>query len=151
MTSLERWKDPISFSPGRCKLQPDNLTLLLEARIFPFAMTSYYAIFMSVVWKLLSITKLIESQDATSQHKDPFAAHVALSSWRPSLVLEEVDHLLDEVHCEENTFQMTVQQNFFDDICNALRSSPEILLVTSHESCNERGDRKPYMFVLRVN
>ena len=77
---------------------------------------------------------------------DPFSAHVNLGSKLPVLVLEDIEHLVQSVHCDQESIEivfnsrqhlMTAQDTLF--------SHPRFILITSHWSCNEDGSRLPFL------
>lgn len=69
---------------------------------------------------------------------------MSLSSERPTLVLEEIEHLIDEVHCESGTVQLKFISGHFERARATLESYSTFLIVTSHYGCNEEGSRAPY-------
>ena len=72
-------------------------------------------------------------------------AQVSLSSGRPSLLLEEIDHLVSEVHCEAESVQLKFEAHHFDRIRQGLQAHPEFLIITSHYGCNDKGSRRPHL------
>ena len=79
--------------------------------------------------------------------KGPMGAQVSLSSGRPSLLLEEIDHLVSEVHCEADSVQLKIEPHHFDTVRRALEARREFLIITSHYGCNDKGSRLPRLYV----
>ena len=90
---------------------------------------------------------LILQQEPSHQHKTPLGATVSLSSSRPTIVLEEIDHHLHEIHCEEGLMHLETEPLLFSEANRVFELHPEIVIITSHESCNDRGSRVPYLYV----
>ena len=69
-----------------------------------------------------------------------------LSSSTPTIVLEEIDHQLNEIHCENDLMFLETQSLIFSEARQTFEMYPEILVITSHETCNDRGSRVAYLY-----
>jgi hypothetical protein len=78
-------------------------------------------------------------------NKVPMAAHVSLASERPTLVLEQMDHLIEEIHCEQGSMHIKFKPIVYADVRYALEAYDEFLAISSHHSCNSHGSRLPHM------
>ena len=64
----------------------------------------------------------------------------------PTLILEDVEHHIEYVGCYSSEIHlyfksaMVLQRTY-----NEFASVNKFLLVTSHEGCNEDGERSPHM------
>lgn len=90
---------------------------------------------------------LTRLQEPSDHHQPPLGAHVSLTSAKPSLVLEEIEHLLSEIHCEDDYLYLGIEPSSFVEVRRVFDSHSEVLVITSHETCNDRGSRLPYMYV----
>ena len=82
--------------------------------------------------------------DGTDREDRRMSARVSLSSEHPTLVLEEIEHLIEEVYCESGAIQLKFASAHFKRARATLESHPTFLIVTSHYGCNEEGSRAPY-------
>jgi hypothetical protein len=63
----------------------------------------------------------------------------------PTIVLEEIEHHIDEIHCFDSSIQL-----FFSGIQNMelaydeFTAVDEFFVVTSHAGCNNNGARGSY-------
>lgn len=71
--------------------------------------------------------------------KSTFASQVKVSSQKPVLTLEEVEHHLQDVECGDGTIKL----HFVDTSSarDAKSATEGGLIITSHESCNKDGER----------
>ena len=67
----------------------------------------------------------------------------------PSLLLEDVEHMIKEIHCELDSMQLSfgssAHMTMFRD---ALGAHEEFMIVTSHASCNDEHSRRPYLYAM---
>jgi hypothetical protein len=74
-----------------------------------------------------------------------FAAQVRVGSSMPIMNLEEVEHHLKDVRCEEGKMELSfVDMVAARDAYYACHEKNGGLIVTSHDSCNEEGERAVY-------
>jgi hypothetical protein len=72
-------------------------------------------------------------------------AQMYLGSDNPVLLLEEVDHLIQEIHCEPSSIEVKFSSTqALQMVRDAIDSTAELVIVTSHWSCNDRGSRLPF-------
>ncbi|EWC47520.1 hypothetical protein DRE_00488 [Drechslerella stenobrocha 248] len=73
------------------------------------------------------------------------AATVTIASKTPTFVLEDIDTILEEIHCKNGYIAMTFisaqQRGYFKE---AISGYEGFELVTSHATCNEAGGRALY-------
>jgi hypothetical protein len=77
-----------------------------------------------------------------------FASQVRVNSQKPILNLEEVEHHLQDVQCRDGTMKLSFvdtssARDAYHASCEQKKGGG--LVVTSHESCNDEGERKVYM------
>jgi hypothetical protein len=76
---------------------------------------------------------------------ETFAAQVKVGSKMPILNLEEVEHHLEDVRCDEGKIEMSfVDKVAARDAYYACHEKSGGLVVTSHDSCNKEGERAVY-------
>ena len=64
----------------------------------------------------------------------------------PSLLLEDIEHMVDEVHCEAGSIELSLGSlAHIATLRDALSYHEEFIVVTSHASCNEEHSRVPYL------
>ena len=73
------------------------------------------------------------------------AARVSLSSKYPSLMLEELEDLVIDIHCADDRVSISVIPARFFALCSTLDDYDEFLLITSHYGCNDKGSRLAYL------
>lgn len=74
-----------------------------------------------------------------------FASQIKVGSQRPILTLEEIEHHLEDVKCEDGMMQLHfVDTSSTRDARAACHGDAGGLIITSHESCNEDGERAVY-------
>ena len=82
------------------------------------------------------------------QAHSPMGVQVSLASEVPTLLLEENEHLLDSVECDDGRIRLVFMPDAFEQAKEVLAMHQELLIITSHHSCNEKGSRLPYRYVL---
>ena len=76
----------------------------------------------------------------------PLSASVNFQMKLPSLLLEDVEHMIDEVHCEADSIELSFSSSVnMATLRDALGLYREFMLITSHASCNEEHSRLPYL------
>ena len=79
----------------------------------------------------------------------PLSASVIFQMKLPSLLLEDVEHMIEGIHCESDSMELSfgssAQMEMFRD---ALATYKEFMIVTSHASCNDEHSRLPYLYAL---
>lgn len=74
-----------------------------------------------------------------------FASQIKVGSQRPILTLEEIEHHLEDVKCEDGKMKLHfVDTSSTRDARAACHGDAGGLIITSHESCNEDGERAVY-------
>ena len=72
-------------------------------------------------------------------------AQLELQSNVHSLVLEDIEHLVQEIHCSSDaTVAVKFYSEHFQHARRIIEEKPDILIITSHAGCNEAGTRMPY-------
>ncbi|KAF2014065.1 hypothetical protein BU24DRAFT_425066 [Aaosphaeria arxii CBS 175.79] len=93
------------------------------------------------------VTHGIELVYAADHLRGPvFASQIHLQSDQDVVFLEEYDHLLDEVHCNESIMQVKLKRHggCYDRASEAWSGLQSGLLVSSHETCSENGAHAVY-------
>ena len=82
----------------------------------------------------------------------PFAAHVQVDSKLPTFLLEEHDHHFEQVYCTSSTIGLDFYSaSTLVAISEQLRDHQEMLIITSHSSCNDAGSRSSYLYTIPHN
>lgn len=90
----------------------------------------------------------------TNSRKDSFggvddkrlAAQVHLKTKLPTLALEDIDHHVDYISCSETSILLGfVTASSKHAAIEELRSKDKFYLVTSHDTCNNDGERNIYL------
>ncbi|KAL9120588.1 MAG: hypothetical protein Q9187_002854 [Circinaria calcarea] len=77
----------------------------------------------------------------------PFTATVSFKSKLPSLLLEDIEHLVDEIRCKPGSIQLTfVSKNHMETARNAFAAHSDLVVVTSHFGCNNEDSRIPWVY-----
>lgn len=59
--------------------------------------------------------------------------------------LEEIEHFLQDVRCEKDQMKLSfVDSSSARDALHSCHGNDGGLIITSHESCNEEGERAVY-------
>jgi hypothetical protein len=95
-------------------------------------------------------TDFIPEQNKWSD-KDTFASSVKVRSKKPILNLEDIEHHLQDVQCENGRMQLqfTSPSSAQDAraACLGGHGGTGGLVITSHESCNRDGERAVYKYL----
>lgn len=74
-----------------------------------------------------------------------FASQLKVTAKKPILTLEDIEHHLTGVHCDGGMMKLGfVDKESANDAGEACRGANGGLIITSHESCNEEGERAVY-------
>lgn len=74
-----------------------------------------------------------------------FASQVKVGSQKPIMNLEVVEHFLQDVKCSEGKMALSfVDKVAARDAYHSCHNEHGGLVITSHESCNEEGERAVY-------
>ncbi|KAJ4374952.1 hypothetical protein N0V83_002031 [Neocucurbitaria cava] len=99
----------------------------------------------------MRITKKFESELAYVENENgwnsrsTFASQVKVSSQKPVLTLEEIEHHLQDVECGDATMKLHfVDTSSARDARSACNGAAGGLIITSHETCNQDGERAVY-------
>jgi hypothetical protein len=89
------------------------------------------------------------SKDATDENvwsdESTFASQVKVASQKPVVNLEEHEHHLQDVQCDDGMMKLQfVDASSARDARAACHGPDGGLIITSHESCNEEGERSVY-------
>lgn len=94
----------------------------------------------------LRVANLRPKADPYGKEDTRLAAKVYLTTKLPTLVLEDIDHLLSEVSCSESFVTLSFAA------ASAKRTAMQDLglqdnfyLITSHSTCNVDGERTVYL------
>lgn len=69
-----------------------------------------------------------------------------MTSKRPTLVLEEIENLLDEINCDKNRIELGfITSETLELAYGKFTSVDDFVLVTSHEGCNNDGERNAHL------
>ena len=64
----------------------------------------------------------------------------------PALILEEIEEEIESIGCYASEIHLSFKSTkALKRIHKELKSVDSFLLVTSHEGCNEDGERNPHM------
>jgi hypothetical protein len=84
-------------------------------------------------------------EEHSRKGKSIFASQLKVTAKKPIVVLEEIEHHLTGVHCESGMMKLGfVDTESAIDAGAASRGTNGGLIITSHESCNEEGERAVY-------
>jgi hypothetical protein len=89
------------------------------------------------------------ANDATDENvwsdESTFASQVKVASQKPVVNLEEHEHHLQDVQCDDGMMKLQfVDASSARDARAACHGPDGGLIITSHESCNEEGERSVY-------
>jgi hypothetical protein len=80
--------------------------------------------------------------------KPTFASHVKLTSKKPVMNLEEIEHHLQNVHCGGGRMKLDfVDTSSARDAFHSCHDEDGGLVITSHNLCNSDGERAVYRYV----
>lgn len=75
-----------------------------------------------------------------------FAAKLQMQFKIPALMLEDVEHHIQSIGCYSSEIHLSFKsKKVLKHTHKELTSVDSFLLVTSHEGCNEDGERNPHM------
>ncbi|KAF2823025.1 hypothetical protein CC86DRAFT_458129 [Ophiobolus disseminans] len=99
----------------------------------------------------LRIRKTFKSELAYTEEengwngKTTFASQVRVNSQKPIVNLEEIEHFLQDVQCESGKIRMSfVDDSSARDAYHSCHGDDGGLIITSHDSCNNEGERAVY-------
>ncbi|KAL9130521.1 MAG: hypothetical protein Q9175_007004, partial [Cornicularia normoerica] len=82
----------------------------------------------------------------THRSTSQFAASLGMQFKTPALMLEDVEHHIESIGCYSSEIHLSFQsRKELERIHKEFTSVDSFLLVTSHEGCNEDGERNPHM------
>ncbi|KAH8724434.1 hypothetical protein GQ44DRAFT_569644, partial [Phaeosphaeriaceae sp. PMI808] len=77
--------------------------------------------------------------------RSTFASQVRVRSQKPILSLEEIEHHLQNVQCGDGRMKLSfVDKSSAQDAYNSCRDKNGGFIITSHNSCNDEGERSVY-------
>ena len=83
-----------------------------------------------------------DTYGSTSQ----FAAKLGMQFKTPALMLEDVEHHIESIGCYSSEIHLHFKSaEVLERVHKEFTSVDSFLLVTSHEGCNEDGERNPHM------
>lgn len=95
---------------------------------------------LSQFW-LISVTKA-DTHGSTSQ----FAAQLGMQFKIPALLLEDVEHHIESIGCYPSKIHLYFKSaRVLKRTYKEFTSVDSFFLITSHEGCNEDGERNPHM------
>ena len=75
-----------------------------------------------------------------------FAAKLGMQFKIPALMLEDVEHHIESIGCYSSKIHLHFRSSeLLQQAHNEFLSIDSFLLITSHQDCNEDGERNPYM------
>lgn len=70
-----------------------------------------------------------------------------MSTRLPTVLLEEVEHHIDEIACFDSSIHLHfADQETLELVYNELSAIDEFFVVTSHEGCNNDGERESHRY-----
>ena len=88
--------------------------------------------------------------EETHRRESQFAALVQMSAKLPTVVLEEVEHHLDDIFCTDSSIQLHFgNQQSLALAYEELSATDDFFVVTSHQGCNSDGERRPHRYTVR--
>ena len=77
----------------------------------------------------------------------PLAASVSFKSKLPSLLLEDIEHLVDRIQCKPESIKLTfASKDHMETARTAFVAHTNLVIVTSHLGCNNEDSRIPWMY-----
>lgn len=77
----------------------------------------------------------------------PFTASVAFKSKSPTLLLENIEHLVDVIHCKPESIELTfATKDHMETARNAFAAHSNLVVITSHFGCNNEDSRIPWAY-----
>lgn len=70
-----------------------------------------------------------------------------VGAFRPTVVLEHVDHLISELTCTPSGISVVFGSTDSARHAKGSWDMDEYVVITSHAGCNDDGQRVPYMYV----
>lgn len=93
-----------------------------------------------------STNNIFTTKDSLLGKPTQFAAQVRLETRKPALLLEEIEDDLHEIRCAKGIIQFGfVLSETFDLAWGEYSRIGEFFLITSHEGCNNDGERGAYL------
>jgi hypothetical protein len=84
-------------------------------------------------------------EEHTRKGNSIFASQLKVAAKKPILSLEEIEHHLTDVHCDNGKMRLGfVDTESAVDAGAACHGTNGGLIITSHESCNKEGERAVY-------
>ena len=76
----------------------------------------------------------------------PFTASVSFKSKLPTLLLEDIEHLVDGIQCKPGLIELTfTSKEHMETARGAFTVHPSLVIVTSHFGCNNEDSRIPWV------
>jgi hypothetical protein len=83
--------------------------------------------------------------EQTHESSSQFAARVRMSARLPTVVLEDVDDHFNDIVCAHSSIHLHfATEESMTLTYEELKGMGEFFVVTSHEGCNNDGEREPY-------
>lgn len=83
--------------------------------------------------------------EQTHESSSQFAARVRMSARLPTVVLEDVDDHFNDIVCAHSSIHLHfATKESMTLTYEELKGMDEFFVVTSHEGCNNDGEREPY-------
>jgi hypothetical protein len=77
--------------------------------------------------------------------RSTFASQVMVKSKKPIMNLEEIEHMLQDVQCEDGQIKLSfVDTSSARDAYSSCKEENGGLMITSHDGCNKEGERAVY-------
>ncbi len=86
--------------------------------------------------------------EQTHRTSSQFAALVRVSAKLPTIVIEEVEHHISEITCDADSISLKFESlDMAKAAYDEFSSVKDFFAVTSHEGCNNEGERNSYRCV----
>jgi hypothetical protein len=77
----------------------------------------------------------------------PLAARLSAKSDLPILVLENLEHNIESIHCSASMMRISfTSPDLIETLKDEFAQVTDLILVTAHDGCNDVGERKPYLY-----
>jgi hypothetical protein len=95
-----------------------------------------------------NVAKVHFHQADTAGSNSPFGAIAAMEFKKPTLLLEDIEHHIKAIDCFESRVDLYFSSSkALNHAYKEFKTVDSFLLITSHEGCNEDGQRDPYLSV----
>ena len=96
---------------------------------------------------LLSLPLIMRNSGNNVDGEQNFAAKLTISSSTSILVLEEIEHLFDDLTCASNSIAFSIPSFGDTSVLEKLLALKDGHIITSHPGCNAENERQAYRLV----